>query len=143
MITNICRCGWLSVGAYYAANETLQWRLPLALACVGPSMMLICLPFVPGRHERMCLQFGLLTSDIETPRYFSWVGKSDEAWNVIKKLHHDPNDPSDAAARAEFLQITRQVEFDREQKSGYIQMFKKPSWRRRCLLVMFLQYIPL
>ncbi len=74
----------------------------------------------------------------ETPRYLSWMGKNDEAWAVIRKIHHDPTDPIDASARAEFIQITKQVEHDRKQKAGYIEMFTKPSWRRRSLLVMFL-----
>lgn len=39
---------WVSVGTYYATNLTLQWRLPLALATVGPLGLLIGLPFVPG-----------------------------------------------------------------------------------------------
>ena len=74
----------------------------------------------------------------ETPRYLSWIGKNDEAWQVIKRIHHDPTDPADSAARAEFIQITRQVEYDKNEKAGYIQMFTKPSWRRRSMLVMFI-----
>ena len=75
---------------------------------------------------------------IETPRYLVWINKHDEAWRVIKKIHNDPNDPTDATARAEFVQITRQVDFDKEQKAGYVQMFVNPSWRNRSFLVMFL-----
>jgi hypothetical protein len=41
-------CAWVSVGAYHATNITLQWRLPLALACFGPLALLIGLPFIPG-----------------------------------------------------------------------------------------------
>jgi MFS family permease len=41
-------CAWVSVGTYYAVNETVQWRMPLAIACVGPLAMLVGLPFIPG-----------------------------------------------------------------------------------------------
>jgi hypothetical protein len=54
------------------------------------------------------------------------------------ELHHDPSEPSEDAARAEFTQIVRQVESDKEENAGFIQMFKKPTWRRRSLLVIFL-----
>ena len=56
---------------------------------------------------------------------------------MIQRLHGDPDDPENAAAEAEYLQIRAQVEKDKEQKSGYIRMFTKPSWRRRSLLVLF------
>ena len=41
---------WVSVGTYYAASQTLQWRLPLALACVGPMGLLLGLLFVLGQR---------------------------------------------------------------------------------------------
>ena len=62
------------------------------------------------------------------------------ALQVIQRLHRDPTDPEDTAAQAEFMQIQAQVEKDKEQKSGYIQMFTKPSWRKRSLLVLFIMY---
>jgi hypothetical protein len=39
------------------------------------------------------------------------------------------------------VQITRQVDFDKEQKAGYIEMFRKPSWRKRSLLTLFIQSV--
>ncbi|KAK7887649.1 hypothetical protein LTR67_009550 [Exophiala xenobiotica] len=116
-------CAWISVGCYFATNTTVQWRMPLALACVGPLALLIGLPFVP-----------------ESPRYLTLVGKTTEAWEVLKKIHHDPTDPNDSSARAEYTQIVRQVEFDKSMKSGYIEMFRKPSWRKRTLLAIFIQF---
>jgi hypothetical protein len=77
-----------------------------------------------------------LTSSTETPRYLCWINKSDEALQVIQRLHHDASDPDGLAAHAEFLQIKYCVEHDRELKSGYKEMFTQPSWRRRSILVM-------
>lgn len=48
-LTDRNSCAWISVGAYHAVNLTLGWRLPLALACVGPLGLLIGLPFIPGK----------------------------------------------------------------------------------------------
>ena len=67
------------------------------------------------------------------------IGKNEEAWEILRKLHQDPNEEEDSSARAEYTQIFRQVELDKQEAAGYIQMFRKPSWRRRTLLAMFLQ----
>lgn len=79
-----------------------------------------------------------LTALTESPRYLAWVDRNAEAWAVIQRIHNDPSDPTNSFAHAEFTQIVRQVEHDKGQKAGYIQMFAKPSWRRRSLLVIFL-----
>ncbi|KIW79482.1 hypothetical protein Z517_06094 [Fonsecaea pedrosoi CBS 271.37] len=115
--------GWISVGCYHAKNETVQWRLPLALSTVGPLLLLIGCIFIP-----------------ESPRYLCWVGRNEEALTILKRLHADPRDPEDSSAKAEYIQIARQVEHDKEMNTGYIGMLKKPSWRRRSFLafgVMF------
>jgi hypothetical protein len=82
--------------------------------------------------------FNLSDSYSETPRYLVWVDRHDEAWDVIQKIHNDPTDPSNAAAHAEFVQITQQVAFDKQLNTGYVQMFVNPSWRKRSLLAMFI-----
>lgn len=56
-------------------------------------------------------------------------------------MHRDPSDPNNHAAEAEFVQIRAQVEKDREEKSGYIEMFRRPALRRRSLLVIFLMWV--
>ena len=85
------------------------------------------------------MSFIVLIETTESPRYLAWVGRNEEALNVILRLHHDPNDPTESAAHAEYTQIVRQVEFDKEAKATYWEMFRRPSWRRRSLLAMFIQ----
>jgi hypothetical protein len=63
---------------------------------------------------------------------------NEKAWEIIRKLHYDPLDPLEDGARAEFTQIVQQVEFDKKDNPGWIQMFKRPSWRRRTLSAMFI-----
>ena len=85
------------------------------------------------------MRIPVLTEAIESPRFLAWAGRHEEALNVILRLHHDPNDPTESAARAEYTQIVRQVEFDKESKATYWEMLRRPSWRRRSLLAMFIQ----
>lgn len=51
------RCSWISIGTYYASNLTVQWRVPLAMACVGPLALLIGLPFIPGAYSSSSIAF--------------------------------------------------------------------------------------
>ena len=117
------RSAWVGYGAYFATNPTVQWRLPLGISCLAPLVLLIGTYWIP-----------------ESPRYLTLVGRKEEALAILLKIHHDPNDPSDTAAHAEALQISRQVDFDKEQKSGYLEMLKKPSWRKRSLIAFGLMF---
>lgn len=74
----------------------------------------------------------------ETPRYLCWTGRHELALQVIQRLHRDTSNPEDTAAEAEYVQIRAQVEKDKEETSGYIRMFTKPSWRKRSLLVLLI-----
>jgi hypothetical protein len=66
------------------------------------------------------------------------VGHREQAWEVLRTIHRDPTDPQDEAAHAEYTQIVRQTDFDKELGYGYLKMFTTPSWRRRSFLAMFL-----
>ena len=57
---------------------------------------------------------------------------------MLRKLHRNPDDPNDSMALAEFFQISQQVNHDKELRATYYDIFKRPSWRKRALLVMFL-----
>ena len=111
----------LCLHRYSIDDSSVQWRLPLALACFTPALTLAGAYWIP-----------------ESPRYLCWVNKKDEAWEILRRLHEDPSDLDEAAARAEFAQIVLQVEHDKEQKATYINMFRKPSWRKRSLISIFL-----
>lgn len=61
---------------------------------------------------------------------------------MVRRLHHDPDDPDEVIARSVLDQITRQVAYDKEQNAGYRHMISSPSLRKRTLLVIFLGYAP-
>ncbi|KAH8696291.1 general substrate transporter [Talaromyces proteolyticus] len=116
-------CAFISVGTYFAQSPTVQWRLPLGLSCLGPLVLLLATPYL-----------------VESPRYLALVGRNNEALAVLKKIHHDPTDNDNTFAEAEYIQIVRQIEFDKGLDTGILSMVKKPSWRRRCLLAFFIQF---
>ncbi|OAG35679.1 hypothetical protein AYO21_10150 [Fonsecaea monophora] len=113
--------GWISLGTYYAQNPSVQWRLPLALACIGPLVMFVGSFFIP-----------------ESPRWLLWQGKSDQAWSILKKLHEGPthSDQVEQTANAEFIQIQRQIDYDKTMGVTYWQIVKQPSYRKRALIVI-------
>jgi MFS family permease len=116
-------CSWASLGCYHFKNQTLAWRLPLALGVIGPILVLAGVWFIP-----------------ESPRFLIWKGQREQAWTILKRLHHDPRIASEADAEAEFTQIVRQVEADKEDEPTFYKMFTKPTWRRRAILVIFLLF---
>jgi hypothetical protein len=57
----------------------------------------------------------------------------EKAWEVIAKLHADPNDPSGEFAREEFHQMSEQIARDSLTYGNVtiLDMFRKPQFRKR------------
>jgi MFS family permease len=110
---------YMGLAFYFAKNPAVQWRAPLGLALLFPIMMLVVICFVP-----------------ESPRWYLMKGKTEEAWAVISDLHADKSDPDQEFARSEFYQMQKQTDLDRTLNPSWLQMFKKPSYRKRCILAM-------
>lgn len=83
----------------------------------------------------------MLTVFAESPRYLVLNNQASDAWQVLRRIHRDPDDPEDEAAHAEYVQIVCQTEKDKEIKASYIEMFRNRSLRKRTLLAMFIQYV--
>lgn len=77
----------------------------------------------------------------ESPRWLLMKGRTDEAWEVISKLHADLNDPDQEYARGEFYQMQKQTEMDRTLDPTWRQMFEKPSYRKRVVMGMLFAFI--
>ena len=103
-------------------------------------MVLVGVMFIPGTFLRRKHWWTQCTKErlTESPRFLVWKGQRELAWNILKRLHHDPRNASDTDAEAEFTQIVRQVEVDKEDEPTFYKIFKKPTWRRRAILVFFL-----
>lgn len=117
------RSAWIGYGTFFAKSLTVQWRMPLCLCPLSPLVLLIGIYWIP-----------------ESPRWLVWDGQNALAWQILQRIHHDPTDSQDLAAHAEFIQIERQVAFDKEIKTGWVQMFTNPTWRKRTLLAFLVVF---
>lgn len=86
---------WIGVGFSYlstAGQSGMTWRGLVILQLVGPTIVVLALPFVP-----------------ESPRWLVQKGRKDEALAVLLKIHRSPLDPDSLFARAEHYQIVKQI----------------------------------
>lgn len=97
--------------------------MPLCLCPLAPLVLIIGCWWIP-----------------ESPRWLIWNDHLDQAWAVLQKVHHDPEDPHDLAAHAEYIQIQKQVAHDKETPATYIHMWTVPSWRKRTLLAILIMF---
>jgi hypothetical protein len=99
------------------------WRAPLAIGGLPCLIVLLWVPFIP-----------------ESPRYLLLKNQTDKAWEIVKNLHSTKEDVDHTYARGEFHQMRTQLAIDRTLKSGYIEMFRRPSYRKRVFMGMGLTF---
>lgn len=95
------------------------WRPPLALQSGFALLTLIALIWVP-----------------ESPRWLILQGRVEEAERILTRLHSDPRDPDKAYAKAELYQIKKQIVIDRTLGNSWLDIIRKPSYRKRALIGM-------
>ncbi|KIW69737.1 hypothetical protein PV04_05595 [Phialophora macrospora] len=115
--------GWIGFGTFFWHNNGHNWRLPVAVQCVAPLLLLCGLPFCP-----------------ESPRWLVMKNRDEEAKVILEKVHSNSSDGTDRA-HAELYQIQRQVVIDRELNCTWRQLFRKPSYRKRAFLGMGTTFI--
>ncbi|KAK1810554.1 hypothetical protein LTR12_015061 [Friedmanniomyces endolithicus] len=106
-------------GFFFWNGGANTWRPPMALTMVWPLILLVGLPFLP-----------------ESPRWLCMQGRDAEAEQILIKLHSDPRDPENVVAAAEFYQIQKQMQIDRTLGSSWLNIIRKPSYRKRALLAI-------
>lgn len=53
---------------------------------------------------------------------------------MLKKIHHDPSNPEETFATAEFTQIEKQLALERSLPSSWWSIFTVPSYRKRAII---------
>jgi hypothetical protein len=114
--------GWIGLGFYFW-TEPVTWRVPLALQCVGPTVLLCGLYWMP-----------------ESPRFLMMKSRADEAEAILTRLHQKPKEDRSLFVTAEILQISKQIELDRRMNASWAEMFRRPSHRKRCILTAALTW---
>jgi MFS family permease len=111
---------WIGVGFFYYNNQN-SWRAPIAIGCLPCILCLVSLWFIQ-----------------ESPRVLLLQNRPEEAWNVVKSLHTRHGDCTFASI--EFEQMKQQILFESTLKSGWAEMFRRPSYRKRLLMTVLLLF---
>ncbi|KAL6240266.1 hypothetical protein RBB50_012832 [Rhinocladiella similis] len=111
---------WIGIGFFFLDTQD-AWRAPLAMGCLPCLLCLVSLWFVP-----------------ESPRYYLLKDRPEEAWNIICSIHTHHGD--ETFARHEFQQMKHQIQLERSLDASYLQMVKRPSYRKRVLMAIFLVF---
>lgn len=115
---------YMGLAFFYADDPVSQWRTPLGIALIWPLVMIAIVFIAP-----------------ESPRYLLMQGKIEEAKKVVLRLHKVKGDPDNEFAESEFYQMSKQAELDRKMDPGWLELFRRPSYRRRCILAMAFAFL--
>lgn len=91
----------MGVAFHFAERPQTQWRGPLGLALIWPSLMIVVTLLSP-----------------ESPRWLLFQGRAEEARAVIYKLHGTKNDHE--FAEKEFQAIALQADIDGKLESSWV-----------------------
>lgn len=121
---------WLGYACYFATakNPSFAWRFPLCMQCLGPSVLGITSFFIP-----------------RSPRWLLQNGKTEEAWETLRRLRKTPSDPDDLVAKEELYQTKEQLALDsaKLQKlntSPWKAVFTIKSYRKRMIIGFLTQW---
>lgn len=120
---------WLGFGMYFitasGSQSSFPWRFPIAFQMLPALLLLIGSPWLPF-----------------SPRWLLMQNRSEEAHDVLLRLHRDKSDPHDTTARTEFYQMKKQVDLDRQIKAtvSKFELFKTAPNRRRALVGFLLMW---
>lgn len=114
-------CAFIGIGFYFVSGDS-QWRGSTGLQILFPALLLATMYWLP-----------------ESPRYLVAQGRHDEALVILRTLHAGA-DHSPRFAELEFHQIRAQIERDREQKVSFLDIFRRPTMRKRAFITICLPW---
>jgi len=109
----------MGLACFYIDDLQAQWRVPLGLTLVFLVFMLCVLPWLP-----------------ESPRWLLMVGRDEDARKIIFDIHKSSKDHSQTFAEQEFFQMQQQIELDKTMKTSWLEMFRRPSYRKRSVIAL-------
>ncbi|OCT49367.1 Sugar transporter family protein [Cladophialophora carrionii] len=116
--------GWIGFGCFHAPDTTFSWRFPNAVLVLLGIILMIGTFFSKSRSY--------------DDHFFNLErhGRSAEAYELLRKLHHSASDPEDHFAQREFAQIERQQAADAAvlARDGKWQLFTTKTYRKRFIL---------
>ncbi|KAF9887180.1 hypothetical protein FE257_010434 [Aspergillus nanangensis] len=109
--------GWVGYACYPMEGD-IQWRLPLGIQCIPPGILIVGVLMLP-----------------ESPRWLLQQDRSQEALEVVKKLHGSADD-DDNLVMHEFTQMREQLAMDKVNMQGatMFQELMKPHNLKRIAL---------
>ncbi|SMQ53932.1 unnamed protein product [Zymoseptoria tritici ST99CH_3D7] len=120
LVTGYAIQAWIGFGFYWwSEGGNYTWRVPIMFQCLWPLMLLCGLYWVP-----------------ESPRWLLMNDRPEEARAILLRLHDDASDPHHSFARSEYVQIEKQLAFDRTLDDRWMHIFRKPSLRKRLWLTL-------
>lgn len=117
---------WRGLGFSYIRSGQLKWRLSIGLQLLCAAIMLVGSIWMP-----------------ESPRWLVVQKRHEQALRVLEKLHGTKSNESEddeevPIYKREFNQIEAQIRLEQENPQlGIIPIMKRPSYRKRLLLILF------
>ncbi|EXJ66192.1 uncharacterized protein A1O5_10808 [Cladophialophora psammophila CBS 110553] len=120
--------GWIGYGCAYipgsSPHASAAWRFPLVFQCVPPLIVILGSKFIP-----------------ESPRWLLSQDKTEEAFNIVKRLHGQKDDPEQIKAKEEFYLMEKQHEADKKLSLGRkFEILRTKANRRRALISFLLMF---
>jgi MFS family permease len=124
-----CAAAWVGYGFFFL-NSSDSWRAPfgmfsdvlvrlcvnadyLAIQCLPPLILLAGIYYLP-----------------ESPRWLLMQDRHEEARKILQRFH------SKEEAEVEYIQIDAQMRIDKTMDTSYLNMIRKPSYRKRLFLTV-------
>jgi sugar porter (SP) family MFS transporter len=103
-------------------TSAIQWRLQFIMLTLFSLVFFVSVFFIP-----------------ESPRWLVEQGRTDDATEILEKLHRTKSDPSARLAHAEMLQIVAQVKVEKTLPHSYWYILSNAHLRKRayCSIVTF------
>ena len=103
--------------AFHSATNDAQWRGQYGVTIFINLIVVIIIFFTP-----------------ESPRWLLLVNRPEEARKVVQRLYNLHENDENSAPIIEYQHMVQQTEFDRTLNSSWLQMLRKPSYRKRVIL---------